>query len=125
MESIDFATFVERHKITDHSTGLQLLVDYISSQNIRIDLKLGDDEHRTSYLRHPELRMLWAKNIVVLTSQQYSLRDLPCSVEVSVPEDKLFGQNTNYPRVVRKQGGPNNHYRPSGSCRLASGNQSR
>lgn len=55
LESLYFTAFMLRRNLSDAAIGLSSLVEHINTQTFRLDVKLGDQEHKSRYLRHAEV----------------------------------------------------------------------
>ncbi len=104
---------MRKHKFTEVSIGLERLANYINALVPQLPKCLGDDPHKTRYLRRAVMRYEWAQQpISQLTTSQYSYIQLVAVLNASLqlqeeissagaPEVN-YGQYINGPRAVRR-----------------------
>ena len=73
MDSLDLATFMQKHEITDFSMGLKRLVDSVNGLAPQLFHGFGDGKHKIRYLRRAVMSFDWARNpLSQITTSQYS-----------------------------------------------------
>ncbi len=115
MDSLDLSSFMRKHNFTEVSIELERLVNYINALAPQLPRSLGDDLHKTRYLRRAVMPYEWAQQpIYQLTTSQYSYIQFVAALNASLQlQEEIsrarapkvdYGQYTNDPRAVRRHG---------------------
>ena len=85
MDSLSLPSFMHKRRITEITSGLAMLVDYINALAPQLPRGFGDDAHKTRYLLRAVMSYDWAQQpISQLTTSRYTFVQLITALNESL-----------------------------------------
>ena len=85
IDSLFFFPFIRKHSITDPSVGLTRIMNHINALAPQLSAGLGDDNHKSRYLRRAVMGLDWAQQpIAQIASSRYTFIQLLTALQESL-----------------------------------------